>query len=201
MSSSSSLLVRQGCVLSAKQHQSLCPRQVLGVRMGVAGLEWFDLPPVPDKRILVFTETDGCFADGVIAATGCTVGHRTLRVIDYGRVALTMVDSTTAEAIRIAPHADVRTRSAQYAPEEPRGYEQQLLGYERMPADELLHITPVALTLDLPALIGRPGVRVNCARCGEEVLNGREITTEARAVCAGCAGAAYYCARAAAHTA
>jgi len=69
--------------ISARDHNHLCPRQILGVRMGLLGMRalGFDEPPVK-KRLLIITETDGCFADGLSAATGCTVSHRTLRVED-----------------------------------------------------------------------------------------------------------------------
>jgi formylmethanofuran dehydrogenase subunit E len=63
------------------------------VRLELAGFTalGFDSPP-DKKRLLVITETDGCFADGLSAATNCTVGHRTLRVEDYGKTAATFVD-------------------------------------------------------------------------------------------------------------
>lgn len=188
----STLAVRSACLESASHHERLCPRQVLGVRMGVAGLEWFDLPPLTDRRIIIFTETDGCFVDGITAATGCTVGHRTLRVVDYGRVAITMVDTATSEAIRMVPRPGVRESASKYAPGERHPYAQQVVGYEHMPEDELLRIEPVTVTLDLCALIGRPGIRENCVRCGEEVLNGREIVTDDGPMCLGCATPAYY---------
>ncbi len=67
--------------LSCRDHDHLCPRQVLGVRIGLAGLTALDFDASPhNKALLVIVESDGCFADGVSAATGCTVGHRTLRV-------------------------------------------------------------------------------------------------------------------------
>lgn len=188
----SSTLLRQACLESAKHHERLCPRQVLGVRMGLAALERLGPASPSDRRLIVFAEIDGCFVDGVIAATGCTVGHRTLRVVDYGRVALTAVDTTTSEAIRIAPRPGLRDRAAEYAPDEAGRYEQQVLGYERMPLDGLLRIEPVTITLDLCALIGRPGIREDCVRCGEEVLNGREIATDDGPTCPGCAAPAYY---------
>ncbi|HZY41747.1 MAG TPA: FmdE family protein, partial [Anaerolineae bacterium] len=66
---------------SAAMHQHLCPRQVLGARLGLlAGFELGLTVPQSDKRLLAIVETDGCFADGIAVATGCTVGHRTLRV-------------------------------------------------------------------------------------------------------------------------
>ncbi len=53
---------------SASEHSHLCPRQVLGVRMGLAGLDALGVkPPVTTKTALVYIETDGCFADGIRA--------------------------------------------------------------------------------------------------------------------------------------
>ena len=55
--------------ISSRDHNHLCPRQILGVRLGLAGAAALGLePPVKDKRLLVVTETDGCFVDGVTAA-------------------------------------------------------------------------------------------------------------------------------------
>lgn len=185
--------IARACAESASHHARLCPRQVLGVRMGLAGAARFGVEvPRRDRRLLVFSESDGCFTDGVTAATGATVGHRTLRVIDYGRVAITMLDAETREAVRIAAAPGVRESALTYAPEESRRYYAQIEGYQRMPERELLTIEPVELTLDLDALMGRPGVRVDCSRCGEEVLNAREVLLDGVAVCPACAEPAYY---------
>ncbi|GAB4496055.1 MAG: hypothetical protein OHK0052_05260 [Anaerolineales bacterium] len=88
---------------SACQHNHLCPRQILGVRMGLYGLRTlgFNAPP-PNKRLLILLETDGCFADGIIAATNCTIRHRTLRIEDYGKIAATFTDTQTGTTLRIA---------------------------------------------------------------------------------------------------
>jgi len=69
--------------LSSRNHSHLCPRQILGVRIGLADITslGFSKPPAK-KQLLAISETDGCFVDDIIAATGCTVGHRTLRVED-----------------------------------------------------------------------------------------------------------------------
>ena len=67
----------------AALHHHLCPRQVLGVRMGMLAGELLDLDlPQGDKRLLTIVETDGCGADGIAVATGCWVGRRTMRVED-----------------------------------------------------------------------------------------------------------------------
>ena len=178
---------------TADRHKHLCPRQVLGVRIGLAGAVALDLAaPRNDKRLLVILETDGCFADGVEVATGATIGHRTLSVVDYGKVATTFVDVKTGVAIRLAPRLDVRQRVRSYAPEERRHYFAQLKGYQVMPDDELLTMQEVQLTTPVEDLISRPGVRVNCTSCGEEIINEREVWRQDMALCQACAGPAYY---------
>src|SRR5512141_2763814 len=85
--------------LSSARHSHLCPRQVLGVRMALAGAMALDLDlPRQDKRLLVIAETDGCFIDGLEVAAGISAGRRTLRIIDYGKVAATFVNASTGEA-------------------------------------------------------------------------------------------------------
>jgi formylmethanofuran dehydrogenase subunit E len=179
--------------LSASRHSHLCPRQVLGVRMGLFAGEILGLVlPQSKKRLLTILETDGCFADGVEVATGCTVGHRTLRVEDYGKIAAVFVDTKIRRAIRLAPRLDVREHARCYAPQEPRHYFAQLTGYQMMPADELFTVQEVSLTTSLETIISRAGVRVTCDQCGEEIINEREIVWGGRTLCRGCATPAYY---------
>ncbi|TAH54113.1 MAG: formylmethanofuran dehydrogenase [Chloroflexota bacterium] len=178
---------------SASQHQHLCPRQVLGARMGLLGAARLGIVlPRADKRLRVLVETDGCAADGISAATGCYVGRRTLRVIDYGKVAATFVDVETRRAVRIAPRCDVRALAASYAPEAATRWEKQLLGYQRMLDAELLRAQEVTLTFSLEHWLSKEGARVHCAQCGEEILNEREIQIHDSVYCLACIGGAYY---------
>jgi formylmethanofuran dehydrogenase subunit E len=179
--------------LSASRHDHLCPRQVLGARIGLAGLRAFGFEPGRrNKRLLVIVETDGCFADGIEAATGCSVGHRTLRVEDYGKIAAAFVDCISGRAVRVSPALDIRQRAAAYEPGEKRHYFAQLAAYQVMPEAELLSIQEVSLSFPVEAWISRPGVRVNCALCGEEIINGREVTQGNLSLCQACARGAYY---------
>lgn len=177
---------------TAALHNHLCPRQVLGVRMGMyaADLLQLDLPQT-DKRLYAFIETDGCFADGVSVATGCWLGRRTMRLMDYGKVAATFVDTQTERAIRIWPHALSRDRAADYDCS-PSHWQAQLEAYQIMPADELLSACEVTLTVCMKTIISRPGIRVNCAICGEEILNEREQIRDGKVVCLSCAEGGYW---------
>jgi len=179
--------------ISSSSHGHLCPRQILGVRIGLAGMAalGFEEPPA-GKRLLVILETDGCFADGVIAATCCTVGHRTLRVEDYGKAAATFVDTATGQAVRVAPALDIREQAGASEPEEPRHYFAQMKAYRILPDDKLLTIGPVQLEPPLEQILSQPGIRVNCAVCGEEIINGREVERDGLCLCRACTGQAYY---------
>jgi formylmethanofuran dehydrogenase subunit E len=179
--------------LSSHNHAHLCPRQILGVRIGLAGIKalGFHKPPAK-KQLLVISETDGCFVDGVIAATGCTVGHRTLRVEDYGKVAVTFVDTVTGQGLRIAPTLDIREKAYAYAPDEPRHYFAQMRAYQIMPDDEMFTFTTVTLNTPVEEIISRPGVRVNCDLCGEEIMNEREVHQNGLTLCPSCAHGGYY---------
>jgi formylmethanofuran dehydrogenase subunit E len=178
---------------SAALHRHLCPRQVLGVRMGLLAGEILDIDvPQADKRLLTIVETDGCAADGIAVATNCWVGRRTLRVVDYGKVAAVFVDTLTGHAVRIVPRGTARARAAAYASEAVGKWQAQLLGYQRMPDDELLSAQTVELRAPLAQILSRPGKKAVCDACGEEILNEREVIQDDAVLCRACAGEAYY---------
>lgn len=178
---------------SSRDHSHLCPRQILGVRLGLAGMTalGFETPP-EGKRLLVIVETDGCFADGVTAVSDCTVGHRTLRVEDYGKTAATFVDTLTGRAIRVSPALDIRQKAYTYAPNEPRHYFAQMAAYQVMPAEEMFTLAEVTLTTPIEAIVSRAGVRVTCDVCGEEIMNEREVKQNGLTLCRPCANGGYF---------
>lgn len=178
---------------SARDHGHLCPRQILGVRIGLRGMLALQLEPNQGcKRLLIITETDGCFADGLSATTNCTVGHRTLRVEDYGKSAATFVDTQMGKAVRIAPIINIRERAGSFVPEEARHYFAQMQAYQIMPDEIILTVQEVFLNTPIEQIISRPGVRVNCNLCGEEIMNERETHCDGLIMCKSCAGSGYY---------
>jgi formylmethanofuran dehydrogenase subunit E len=162
--------------------------------MGLAGGRWLGLNvPQQDKRILTIVETDGCATDGIAVATGCWVGRRSMYVYDFGKVAATFVDTQTRRAVRIVPSSLTRKRAKDYAPEAKSRWEAYLLGYQRMPEEELLGIQEVELTVSVEKLLSKDGYRVNCEVCGEEIVNEREVVRAGLTLCRACAGERYYC--------
>ena len=178
---------------AAELHHYLCPRQVLGVRMGMYAGELLEMElPQKNRRLLTIVETDGCFADGVSVASNCWVGHRTLRIVDYGKVAATFIDTRTGTAVRIFPHHHSRIRATTLVPEAPNRWQAYLEGYQQLPQTELLVYQPVKLNGDLRKLISRAGWRANCSRCGEEIINERDVHIDGQVLCRACANGAYY---------
>lgn len=186
---------------SAERHHHLCPRQVLGVRLGLRGLNALGLLATDattpfcnhDKRLLVIVETDGCGADGIAVVTDSFVGRRTLRVEDYGKVAATLIDTHTGKALRVAPTAVSRTLAQQYAPNQPSRWHEYLVGYQRIPNELLVTVQAVTLRRPLADILSEPGRRTVCQQCQEEVMNEREVVDEnGRILCQTCAGNSYY---------
>jgi formylmethanofuran dehydrogenase subunit E len=178
---------------SSLRHRHLCPRQVLGARMALYAAELLDLElPRADKRLLVIAETDGCTVDGLIAATNCRVGGRTLRILDFGKVAATFTDTHTERSLRIVPRPQVRTTACEYMPTAKNKWEAMLLGYQTMPASELFIAQQVQLNMKISQITSRPGVKAVCESCEEEIINGREELCLGRVLCRACAGDGYY---------
>ena len=179
--------------LSSARHDHLCPRQVLGVRMGLAGLAAIGLDaPMLHRAALVIIETDGCFADGIEVATGATVGHRTLRVMDCCKTGAVFANTKTGQTIRLAPQLDIRERAHLFSPDVKNKYYAQLKGYRVMPDAELFSFKEVLLKPTLEVILSRPGLRTKCDRCGEEIINARQVTVGSETLCMACAQIGYY---------
>ena len=179
---------------SQARHSHLCPRQVLGIRIALMGLELLEIDSTQKrpKRLLVISETDGCFVDGIEVTARVSVGHRSLNIKDYGKIAATFINLKTNQAVRLHPAPKVRELAKSYLPLEKRAYFAQLEAYQVIPDHELLSIEWVTLHQPIRQIMGTPRQRACCMRCGEEIINGREITINELTLCAACAGQAYY---------
>ena len=191
-------LLRELLAESAQRHQHLCPRQVLGVRLGLYSLRLLGLGTLREryfndrKRVLTIVETDGCGADGIAVATDCAIGRRTLRVRDYGKVAATVVDCDRGNALRVHPSSQSRLLAREYAPAAPSRWHAYLEAYQQIPDEELLVAKPVRLTQSIASIISTPDARAICHVCREEIINERELHRNGRLVCRHCAGDRYY---------
>jgi formylmethanofuran dehydrogenase subunit E len=109
-----------------------------------------------------------------------------------GKVAATFVDTVTGQSVRVVPRQSARALAAALAPEARNRWEAQLLGYQRLPSEQLLDAQAVCLKTPIAKIVSRAGHKVICACCGEEILNEREVPGPGGNLCRTCAGHGYY---------
>lgn len=181
--------------ISTKIHGHICAGQVIGVRMSMLGLELIgiDDPKGRDrKKLYVVVEIDRCATDAIQSVTGCSLGKRSMRWVDFGIMAATFLNLETTKAVRITAREEARELSTKYCPEIKDKYQRQLAAYKLMPQNELFSIQEVAVDLDECDLPGRPLKRVQCSVCGDWVQDCREVEREEGILCRACDGQRYY---------
>src|SRR5208283_3358679 len=104
---------------SANTHGHLCPGQVLGVRMSMFGLDKIGLtdPRGKDRKsLIVFVEMDRCATDAIQSVTGCSLGHRTMKFMDYGKMAASFINIKTGISVRVIAREDARDKAKECFP-------------------------------------------------------------------------------------
>ena len=180
---------------STKIHGHVCAGQVIGVRMAMLGLASIGIadPKGADrKKLYVLVEIDRCATDAIQSVTGCTLGKRSMRWMDFGVMAATFVNLESGEAVRITAREEARELADRYCPEIGNKYQRQLAAYKVMPQDELFKVERVRVRVDPCDMPGRPVRRVQCQECGDWVQDCREVEQDGRVVCRACAGERYY---------
>ncbi|RJQ52113.1 MAG: formylmethanofuran dehydrogenase [Nitrospiraceae bacterium] len=181
--------------VSVKTHGHLCPGQVLGVRMSMLGLRkiGIDDPKGKDrKNLIVFVEMDRCATDAVQSVTGCSLGHRTMKFMDYGKMAATYLNLKTNNAVRVIAREDSRDKAKNRFPDIEDKYKAQLEAYKIMPDEELFDVMSVKVGIKPEDMPGKPLKRVKCEQCCEYVQDKRDIEADGRVLCKACATGAYY---------
>lgn len=176
-------------------HGHLCAGQVLGVRLAMLGLSLLgiDDPKGRDRKsFMVYVEIDRCASDALQSVTGCSLGKRSLRWVDYGIMAATFVHLKTGKAFRIVAREESRELSRKYCPEIEDKYERQLKAYKLMSDDELFRVQAVKVEVPASDLPGRPIRRIQCESCGDYVQDCREVERDGKLLCRACANGAYY---------
>ncbi len=181
--------------ISTKIHGHICAGQVIGVRMSILGLELIgiDDPRGADrKKLYVLVEIDRCATDAIQSVTGCSLGKRSMRWMDFGIMAATFVNLETGRGVRIVAREESRELSKKYCPEIENKYQRQLAAYKVMPQEELFAIQQVKADIPACDMPGRPMRRVQCEKCGDWVQDCRDVERDGKTLCRACAGARYY---------
>lgn len=177
-------------------HGHMCAGQLLGARMALLGcrLVGLDDPRGADRRkTIVWVEIDRCMADAVSAATGVRLGKRSLKYVDYGKVAATFLNTETNKAVRVVARESSRRLADERFSSIAKKSERQFRAYSEATDEELFASEFVRLELNEMDAPGSPRSRVICAVCNEGVNDGREVMRpDGSVVCRGCERGSYY---------
>ena len=165
-------------------HRHTCVGIALGTRITLAAMKSLGLKPgEKHKNLIVFTEIDRCMTDAVQAITGCSLGRRSLKYMDYGKFAATFVNLDTGKAVR-------GTVKEHYGNDKP--LEEILKLLAGIPDDKLVTLQEVTVNIAEKDLPGPPKQKAVCATCGEAIMDGRGITDGDKTLCRTCAHGGYY---------
>ena len=182
---------------SVQKHGHLCAGQVIGVRMAILGcrLVGIEEPKAEQfrKNLIVFVEIDRCATDAISSVTGCQLGKRTMKFMDFGINAATFFNTETKEAYRVISTESSRDLARHFAsPEETSQQRQQLIGYQNMPDNLLFEVQRVRVSLADTDMPGPPRCRAVCDRCGTTVRDNKEINIDGELLCRACSNASYF---------
>lgn len=185
------------CLEEAKAfHGDVCAGIVLGTRLALLGLDAIGIndPKGKDRKdLIVYVETDRCATDAILSVTGCHPGKRSMKILDYGKMAATFINLKTGKAVRVVVRSkgkpgETRTRETMDA-EPPIDLEEYVI----MSADQLFILQEVSVQLRPEDMPGKPLQISVCSACGEQIMDKREVVRDSKVLCRPCCeGAAYY---------
>ncbi|GAA5819527.1 MAG: formylmethanofuran dehydrogenase subunit E [Methanobrevibacter sp. CfCl-M3] len=169
-----------------KFHGHLCGGIVMGTKMTMYALEHLGMKlNEKNKDLLVFVEIDRCMADAVQIVSGCTIGKRTLKLMDYGRFAVTFYKISTGEGIRVTDD-DIQNQNKKETKEE------LIERLTNTPNEELFSMHKVRLRLKNNDFPGKNFNQVVCPVCNEIVKDEKYLLRNGVGICKACAEESYY---------
>jgi len=162
-------------------HGHLCMGQALGVRLALKAMEL--IGTTNPKEMIVFIENDRCIADAIQVVTGTRLGRRSAKLVPYGKMAVSMVNTETGAAFRV---------SVRQVQPEIRHTGEAIRKVLLVSDVDLLAWKRVRVSIKPEDLPGRPRRTVNCTRCGEKIFDGRDISSNEGPLCLACAHGPYY---------
>lgn len=169
---------------AAQFHGHACAGIALGTKMALAAMRALGLDPAhKNKNLMVFVEVDRCMTDAIQTVTGCSLGHRSLKFVDYGKFAASFLDLESGKAVR----ATVPETFDSSGP-----IEEVALKIAGMADSDLVILEDIKIEVPPADLPGHSQHRAFCEVCGERVMDSRELNKDGKTMCRGCAGRRYY---------
>ena len=159
-------------------HGHSCPGLAIGYRMAVAGLAFLSDSRSKDEELVAIVENDACGVDALQGVSGCTFGKGNLIFRDYGKQVYTLYSRMSRRGVRVV--FDPRS-----VPENAVGDREQFINWLRSaPEEDVVSLREVDVDKPEPARIIKS---VECAFCGERVMETRTRETNGKTACIPCA--------------
>ncbi|MDD4802461.1 MAG: FmdE family protein [Syntrophomonas sp.] len=184
--------------LAIQFHGHICPGLLMGIRVAEFAQKHLNVSQDYDEELLAVVETNSCGVDAIQAILGCTFGKGNLIFNDYGKNVYTIASRDKNRAVRIAqkfkekPEPDsmrYRQLSRKVVLTDEETIEREnLLGiiFERImssPFEELFTWQEIEFGFPQKAQIYPT---VQCALCGEGVMEPRAVKNEKGYICLTC---------------
>ncbi|MFA5629005.1 MAG: FmdE family protein [Dehalococcoidales bacterium] len=169
----------------AEFHGHVCVGIAMGTKSALAAMRVLGFDPYVKKHkdLIVYVETDRCMTDAVQGVTGCGLGKRSLKHVDYGKFAATFVKLSTGEAYRVTTTKDF---------DKNLSVDEVLKIVSETPDEEMLKLERVKVDIPENDLPGAAKARAVCTKCGERVMDGRAVFEDDKPYCKACLYGAYY---------
>jgi len=201
-------------VKTSELHGHFCPGSALGVMAAFYGLRQLeDGLAASDglENLMAVVETNACFADGVQAVSGCSLGNNSLVYRDLSRHAVTFARRGRETGIRIRVRPDFRAHIEREVPgffpllekviKDRAGSEAEAAAFKELGREAAFALIRLPFEAVLIAETVRPDLpdyapiteRVTCAGCGEGIMSTKiRAGDDGRSLCLMCAGRRYY---------
>lgn len=184
-------------------HGHKCPFMPIGYRMGTIAMHILGVERCKDHEMHVFSEMgvghpQGCMQDGIMSATGATVGKGMIDKLYYGKVAATFWYPGVQGAVRIFLRNEFQDK---LAPHEFFDYRKKGIEPSQIPENVCEDIINIVLTAsddelfiitEIPDFTYKPVkgsfAKAKCELCGEYVFERYLRVKDGKKVCISCAG-------------
>ncbi len=160
-------------------HGHSCPGLAIGYRVAKTALEKLAEDRDQDEELVAIVENDACGVDAIMFLTGCTLGKGNLIYRDYGKQVYTFGSRDSKTALRLV------IKDQAWRGQENLSREERMEKILTMPEEELIQVETV--DMDLPPK-ARIFATVQCAHCGENVMEARARVKDGKFACIPCAG-------------
>ncbi len=170
-------------------HGHLCLGQVLGVHLAERGIEI--IRTTDPNEIIVYVENDRCIADAIQIITGTRLGRRSMKLVNYGKMAATFINTRTGDAYRVWVSGKVNEMIGEINID-LHEREKQYTTILEADSDDIVSVQRVSVNIPPWEMPGKPQRTVICLRCKEKVMDGKDVLNDEGSLCLACAGEPYY---------